>query len=201
MAQGNSLPVPESSQYPPTTPDTHRGLKLSTYLRHNALEAYKKKTKRELISHPLFPDLVLTVLREQIPAFGQSLMDISTYHGLPLNTLAHPLVWFPSSTLGFFPLAFLHSHRPRRSFIFIVTRHGPNVHAWKKEGHRPAIIASAAWRVPTVKGWWRWRPTITSFVAGGMMPVLTGVGSTSVDTSGGRKSQTNRIGMSEDEHR
>ena len=33
------------------------------------------------------------------------------------------------------------------------------------------------------------------------MPVLTGVGSTSVDTSGGRKSQTNRIGMSEDEHR
>jgi len=46
----------------------------------NALEAYKKKTKQELRSHPLLPklqvcnspDAVLTVLREQIPAFGQS---------------------------------------------------------------------------------------------------------------------------------
>jgi hypothetical protein len=46
----------------------------------NALEAYKKKTKKELRSHPLLPklqacnspDAVLTVLREQIPAFDQS---------------------------------------------------------------------------------------------------------------------------------
>jgi len=46
----------------------------------NALEAYKKKTKKELRSHPLLPklqacnspDAVLTVLREQIPTFDQS---------------------------------------------------------------------------------------------------------------------------------
>jgi len=46
----------------------------------NALEAYKTKTKKDLRSHPLLPklqacnspDAVLTVLREQIPAFDQS---------------------------------------------------------------------------------------------------------------------------------
>jgi hypothetical protein len=46
----------------------------------NALEAYKKKTKRDLRSHPLLtkletcnsPDAVLTLLREQIPAPDQS---------------------------------------------------------------------------------------------------------------------------------
>jgi len=46
----------------------------------NALEAYKKKTRKELRSHPLLsklqacnsPDAVLTVLREQIPMFDQS---------------------------------------------------------------------------------------------------------------------------------
>jgi len=46
----------------------------------NALKAYKKKTKKELRSHPLLPklqacnspDAVLTVLREQIPTFDQS---------------------------------------------------------------------------------------------------------------------------------
>ena len=45
-----------------------------------ALETYKRKTKRDLVSHPLLPALqscdspeaVLTVLREQIPAFSQS---------------------------------------------------------------------------------------------------------------------------------
>jgi len=45
----------------------------------NALEAYKKKTKKELRSHPLLPklqacnspDAILAVLREQIPAFDQ----------------------------------------------------------------------------------------------------------------------------------
>jgi hypothetical protein len=44
-----------------------------------ALESYKRKTKKDLASHPLLPSLqscdspeaVLTVLREQIPAFGQ----------------------------------------------------------------------------------------------------------------------------------
>jgi hypothetical protein len=45
-----------------------------------ALETYKRKTKKDLASHPLLPSLqscesseaVLTVLREQIPAFSQS---------------------------------------------------------------------------------------------------------------------------------
>ena len=46
-----------------------------------ALESYKRKTKNDLASHPLLPNLqscdspdaVLTVLRDQIPAFNQSL--------------------------------------------------------------------------------------------------------------------------------
>ncbi|KAH9988610.1 hypothetical protein BJV77DRAFT_732029 [Russula vinacea] len=45
-----------------------------------ALETYKRKTKKDLASHPLLPTLqscdspeaILTVLREQIPAFSQS---------------------------------------------------------------------------------------------------------------------------------
>jgi hypothetical protein len=44
-----------------------------------ALESYKHKTKKDLASHPLLPTLqscdspeaILTVLREQIPAFSQ----------------------------------------------------------------------------------------------------------------------------------
>ena len=46
-----------------------------------ALESYKRKTKNDLASHPLLPNLqscdspdaILTVLRDQIPAFNQSL--------------------------------------------------------------------------------------------------------------------------------
>jgi hypothetical protein len=46
----------------------------------NAIEAYKKKTKKDLRSHPLLdklqnchsPDAVLTILYEQIPGFDQS---------------------------------------------------------------------------------------------------------------------------------
>ena len=45
-----------------------------------ALESYKRKTKKDLCSHPFLPRLqscdspeaILTVLREQIPAFNQS---------------------------------------------------------------------------------------------------------------------------------
>ena len=45
-----------------------------------ALESYKRKTKKDLASHPLLsslqscdsPEAVLTVLRDQIPAFTQS---------------------------------------------------------------------------------------------------------------------------------
>jgi hypothetical protein len=47
---------------------------------NTSLESYKRKTKRDLTSHPLLPSLqscdspeaVLTVLREQIPALNQS---------------------------------------------------------------------------------------------------------------------------------
>ena len=46
----------------------------------NALEAYRKKTKKDLRSHPLLtelqtcdsPDAILAVLRDQIPVFDQS---------------------------------------------------------------------------------------------------------------------------------
>ena len=46
----------------------------------NAIEAYKKKTKKDLRSHPLLdklqnchsPDAVLTTLYKQIPGFDQS---------------------------------------------------------------------------------------------------------------------------------
>ena len=46
----------------------------------NAIEAYRKKTKKDLRSHPLLdklqnchsPDAVLTMLYEQIPGFDQS---------------------------------------------------------------------------------------------------------------------------------
>jgi hypothetical protein len=45
-----------------------------------ALTSYKRKTKKDLASHPLLPSLqscdspeaILTVLREQIPTFNQS---------------------------------------------------------------------------------------------------------------------------------
>jgi hypothetical protein len=45
-----------------------------------ALESYKRKTKKDLASHPLLsslqscdsPEAVLTVLRDQIPTFNQS---------------------------------------------------------------------------------------------------------------------------------
>jgi len=46
----------------------------------NALKAYKKKTKKDIQSHPLLPklqacnspDAILTVLQEQIPVLNQS---------------------------------------------------------------------------------------------------------------------------------
>jgi hypothetical protein len=48
-----------------------------------ALESYKNKTKKDLASHPLLPSLqscdspeaILTVLRQEIPAFGRSQND------------------------------------------------------------------------------------------------------------------------------
>ena len=48
-----------------------------------ALESYNRKTKKDLASHPLLPSLqncespeaVLTILRDQVPAFNQSQND------------------------------------------------------------------------------------------------------------------------------
>ena len=62
---------------PATSSASHSNF-LSTF--NAALEGYKRKTKKDLASHPLLPDLqscnspeaVLTVLRGQIPAFNWS---------------------------------------------------------------------------------------------------------------------------------
>jgi hypothetical protein len=63
---------------PSTSTDTSQSNFVSIF--NAALETYKRKTKKDLASHPLLPSLqscdspeaILTVLREQIPAFGQS---------------------------------------------------------------------------------------------------------------------------------
>ncbi|KAF8487310.1 hypothetical protein DFH94DRAFT_841660 [Russula ochroleuca] len=63
---------------PSTSTDTSQSNFVSIF--NTALETYRRKTKKDLASHPLLPTLqscdspeaVLTVLREQIPAFGQS---------------------------------------------------------------------------------------------------------------------------------
>jgi len=69
----------------------------------NALEAYKKKTGNDLPSDPLLrslescssPDTVLDVLREQIPAFGQSGSRLTTWVKPTINVL-----YTFSSTIG-----------------------------------------------------------------------------------------------------
>jgi hypothetical protein len=63
----------------PQSPETRSSLNYQTIF-DNALEAYKKKTKKDPASDPLLrrfeacdsPDAVLIVLREQIPNFDQS---------------------------------------------------------------------------------------------------------------------------------
>jgi hypothetical protein len=66
----------------PQNPESPETLSCSNYqaIFDNALEAYKKKTKKDPASDPLLrsfeacdsPDAVLVVLREQIPNFDQS---------------------------------------------------------------------------------------------------------------------------------
>ncbi len=66
------------SQNPQTTATTSSWNYQSIF--DNAIEAYKKKTNKDLRSHPLLarlqtcdsPDSVLSVLHEQIPGFDQS---------------------------------------------------------------------------------------------------------------------------------
>ena len=65
------------SAVPSTSTSTSRSNFVSIF--NAALEIYKQKTKNDLASHPLLPSLqscdspeaILTVLREQIPAFNQ----------------------------------------------------------------------------------------------------------------------------------
>jgi hypothetical protein len=63
-----------------TAPSTSTSQSNFASIFNAALEFYKRKTKKDLASHPLLPSLqscdspeaVLTVLQEQVPAFGQS---------------------------------------------------------------------------------------------------------------------------------
>ena len=63
-----------------TVPSTSTSHSDFATLFNASLEAYNRKTKKDLASHPLLPsfqscdscDAILTVLREQIPAFSES---------------------------------------------------------------------------------------------------------------------------------
>ena len=63
-----------------TAPSTSTSHSNFVSIFNTALESYKRKTKKDLAEHPLLPSLqscdspeaVLTVLRDQIPAFNQS---------------------------------------------------------------------------------------------------------------------------------
>jgi hypothetical protein len=63
-----------------TTPSTSTSQSNFASIFNASLESYKRKTKKDLASHPLLPRLqscespegVLTVLRDQVPAFNQS---------------------------------------------------------------------------------------------------------------------------------
>ena len=75
----------------------------------NALERYKKKTNKDLRSHPLLtqlqtcnsPDAVLTLLREQMPVIDQSHRTSGTNDKLTnwLNPTVHVLYTF-SEAIG-----------------------------------------------------------------------------------------------------
>jgi hypothetical protein len=60
----------------------------------------------------------------------------------------------------------------------------------------PLIVVSARvrWEVPTVVGWWRWRPAAISSATGGNPACIDRAGSTNNDTiSGGESYLTNPI--------
>ena len=64
----------------PTAPSTSTSQSNFASIFNAALESYKRKTKKDLASHPLLPSFqscespegVLTVFRDQVPAFSQS---------------------------------------------------------------------------------------------------------------------------------
>ena len=63
-----------------TSPSTSTSQSNFVYIFNAALKSYQRRTKKDLASHPLLPSLqscdsaeaILTVLRDQIPAFSQS---------------------------------------------------------------------------------------------------------------------------------
>jgi hypothetical protein len=73
-----SFPSPQSIMSASPSTSTSQSNFVSIF--NAALEAYKRKTKKDLAAHPLLPTLqscdspeaILTVLRDQIPAFSQS---------------------------------------------------------------------------------------------------------------------------------
>jgi hypothetical protein len=82
--QRRLLIVPSSPQSimstTPTAPSTSASQSKFVSIFNAALESYKRKTKKDLASHPLLtslqscesPEGVLTVLRDQVPAFNGS---------------------------------------------------------------------------------------------------------------------------------
>ena len=76
----SSLTIPPFSIDMSTVPSTSTLHSNFVPIFDAALETYKRKTKKDLASHPLLPSLqscdspqaILTVLREQIPTFSQS---------------------------------------------------------------------------------------------------------------------------------
>jgi hypothetical protein len=63
-----------------TAPSTYASQSNFASIFNASLESYKCKTKEDLVSHPLLPSLqscespeaILTVFRDQVPAFNQS---------------------------------------------------------------------------------------------------------------------------------
>jgi hypothetical protein len=80
QAGAPTLRCPFSTTIMSTAPSTSTSQSNFTSIFNAALESYKRKTKKDLPSHPLLPSLqscespeaVLTVLRDQVPAFSGS---------------------------------------------------------------------------------------------------------------------------------
>ena len=90
----------------PTAPSTSTSRLNFVSIFNAALESYKRKTKKDLASHPLLPSLqgcesseaVLTVLRDQVPALTQlqSCDDRHTKWVTPTVNVLHSF----SATIG-----------------------------------------------------------------------------------------------------
>ena len=73
-------PLPHIMSTVPTAPSTSTSSSDFVLIFNAALETYRRKTKKDLASHPLLPSLqscdspeaVLTFLREQVPTFSES---------------------------------------------------------------------------------------------------------------------------------